>query len=77
MVMALPFIALAELEDAVNKLSNYSFGDPDTPDLAKMEEFKLYLLSYFRDTWLHGHFPPRMWNYWLKTKNLTNNRYSK
>ena len=72
-LVAVPFLPLADLERAVSELESFPF-DASSSNFQKMEDFKKILLHYFKSTWIEGMFPPRLWNCWLKTKNLTNNR---
>ena len=71
--MALPFLPLTQLDSAVDDLQDFSF-DKSSPNYDKIVEFQEQLLNYFVQTWIHGSFPPSMWNSWMRGNNLTNNR---
>ena len=71
--MAIPFLPIDLICAALDKLQEYEF-DQSSPFLDKMVKFKEYFLLYIEETWLHGSYPPRMWNYWMKPSGVTNNR---
>ena len=39
----------------------------------KAEEFKANLIKYMRDFWINGCLPPRVWNTFGRSEDLTNN----
>jgi len=39
-----------------------------------MMEFKDSFLDYVERVWIHGNFPPKVWNHWKKPSNTTNNQ---
>ena len=71
-VLALPFLPLNLLENAVDRLREQQF-DKESESYAEMEKFKHEFIKYIEDVWIHGHFNPKIWNQWRKSKNLTNN----
>ena len=73
MVVAIPFLPIDLICAALDKLQEYEF-DQSSPYLDKMIKFKEYFLLYIEETWLHGSYQPRMWNYWMKPSGVTNNR---
>ena len=66
-IVAIPFLPLDQIQGALRALARTEF----TGDL---ERQKFKTLEYVETVWIFGQFPPKMWNLWGKTKELTNNR---
>ena len=71
-VIALPFLPLNQIEAAIDDLNQVEF-DKESPFYFEAMKFKRELIKYVEDVWLYGNYPPKMWNQWKKSKNLTNN----
>ena len=71
-VVALPFLPLNQIEAALDDLKLVSF-DKESPYFEESVKFQEKFIQYVEDVWLYGNYPPKMWNQWKKTKNLTNN----
>ena len=65
--IALAHLPLADLEDGVDHLKSFQFVDE------KCQEFQTYLCTYISEYWIHGPFPPQVWNCFSRTDDLTNN----
>ena len=72
-VLALPFLPLNRLEAAVKRMREGNF-DKSSPNYEEMEKFKHAFIDYIEDVWIYGHFNPKIWNQWRKSRNLTNNK---
>ena len=72
-VIALAFLPMNQIEAAVDDLRAVEF-DKEITDYDKISAFKDQYLDYIETTWLYGNFPPKLWNQWKKTRNLTNNQ---
>ena len=56
------------LEVAVDHLDKkYMFEDEKT------KRFKEYFIQYIKDYWINGCYPPRTWNCWSRSEDITNN----
>ena len=56
------------LEVAVDHIDQkYVFEDEKT------QRFKDYFIQYIKDYWINGCYPPRTWNCWSRSEDLTNN----
>ena len=65
---ALAHLPLEDLEKGLEHIEEkYAFEDD------KGKEFKDYFISYIRDYWINGCYPPQVWNCWSRTEDLTNN----
>ena len=71
-MIALPFLPLNQIEAAVDDLKVVDF-EKESPFYDEAVKFKNSFIKYFEDVWLYGNYPPKMWNQWRKSKNLTNN----
>ena len=71
-VIALAFLPLNQIEAAIDDLRAATFNE-ESAFYEKMNKFKDEYLDYIEDTWIHGSFPPKLWNQWKKASNLTNN----
>ena len=70
--VALAFLPINQLESAIDDLRDVEF-DRDSVNFDKMMGFRDSFLDYIEEFWIHGHFPPKMWNQWKKASNTTNN----
>lgn len=73
-LVALPFLPMTELEDALEELKLYRFEQTSPSLLHKLELFRDETCAYFASQWLYGDFPPRLWTCWGRSSDLTNNR---
>ena len=65
---ALAHLPLEDLEKGLEHIENkYVFEDD------KGNEFKDYFITYIRNYWIEGCYPPQVWNCWSRTEDLTNN----
>ena len=64
------FQAAAGVDDILTTDDGLSSESPFYDEAVK---FKNSFIKYFEDVWLYGNYPPKMWNQWRKSKNLTNN----
>ena len=71
-VLALPFLPLNRPENAVERLRHQLF-DQSSESFLEIEKFKHEFIQYIENVWIHGHFNPKIWNQWRKSRNLTNN----
>lgn len=71
--IALAFLPINQLEAAIDDLRDIEF-DKESSDYDKMMEFKDSFLDYVERVWIHGNFPPKVWNHWKKPSNTTNNQ---
>ena len=58
-VVALAFLPLNQLEKAIDELRELVFNK-ESSDFEKMMQFKESFLDYIEDTWIHGHFAPKV-----------------
>ena len=72
MMMALPFLPVNRIETAIDKLKDMEF-DETSDYFEKTKSSVSELIEYFENTWLHGNFPPALWNAYNKSSHLTNN----
>ena len=70
--VALALLPLNQLEAAIEDLWDVDF-DRSNSNYEKMIHFRDTFLDYIEEFWIHGHFPPKMWNQWKKASNTTNN----
>ena len=66
-LVAIPFLPLNQIREALRSLAVTEFP-------RELESSKFKLIEYLEKVWLVGKFPPKMWNLWGKSKELTNNR---
>ena len=57
-VLALPFLPVNQLIDAVDRLTDEDTFDDDDEDQAEKIEMKRKLMQYVQDTWMRGNFAP-------------------
>ena len=72
-VIALPFLPLNQIEAAVDDLRAMALGK-DSASYEKICIFQEEFLNYIESTWIRGNFPPKLWNMWKKSTDLTNNQ---
>ena len=67
--IAMAFVPLERLIEGFCHLIDVGYNLQD-----QFVEFADEYLEYFYDTWINGHFPPKMWNYY-QFEGRTNNNY--
>ena len=75
MVCALPFIEINLLEATIDDLRDFQF-DKSSRSYKDFVKFQTDFLDYVERVWISGHFPPRLWNLYNKSTDLTNNKVS-
>ena len=64
----LAHLPIADIEDGLDYIENKFTFDDD-----KAIEFKADFIKYIREFWIHGCLPPRIWNVFGRSEDLTNN----
>ena len=71
-VTAMPFLPSNQIEAAIDDLRSMALSK-ESESFDKICKFQEEYLDYIESTWIHGNFPPKLWNLWKKASNLTNN----
>ena len=53
---------------------NSIFYYRNAPDFEDQEKFKAAHLDYVENFWVHGVYPPKIWNCWKKKHNTNNHQ---
>ena len=64
----LAHLPIADIEDGLNYIEKRFVFDDE-----RAIKFKADFIRYIRDFWIHGCLPPRIWNVFGRSEDLTNN----